>query len=176
MTAEQSVEIIKVVVPLLIALVTAAGVIVTSYFTFRTNVAVRTVSRQQEEQIKEQAEQSKKIDATAIIAASGVKKSDEIIVKAGEIHTLTNSNLAAVTASFESLKMSSAAEIKELRAMIQTLVEDKKDAALVAKTLAEKRDISVVGVIADKLEKRNVGKVDLGQVAEVPGPPVEKSE
>lgn len=140
MTGDQIVQIINAVIPAVLAFLTFLGILVTGILAYKTNRKVVEVK-------KETAEQTANINATAVIAAQSIRKSDEIITKTNEIHTLTNSNLSKVTAAlemvqveFRSLKESSAAEIRALETTIARLIGDKKTAEGVAARLAERAE------------------------------------
>lgn len=120
LTGEQIVSIVSTVAPVFVAMVTVIGVIFGAYFSYRSVKA---------------AEQARVESArSAVIAEAASKKSDVIIEKAVEIHTLTNSNLSKVTADNEKLR----AEIVGMRELITSLVNDKEVKEAIASKLAEK--------------------------------------
>lgn len=138
MTGEHIVQIVTALVPALLAFLSLVGIVVTAVIAYKTSKKVAVVETHQ-------AAQTKVVDAAALIAVNTSKKADEIIVKTEQIHSLTNSNLSAVTAALEKLKAASDTEIKELRAAIQQLQEDKKETAAIAAKLADKVPTTVPG-------------------------------
>lgn len=132
MTGDQWVKLAEVLAPALLAFLSLVGILVTAVLAYKTNKKVAAVETHQ-------AEQAKVIDAAALIAVGTSKKSDDIIVKAEQIHTLANSNLSTIQSALDKLQAASGAEIKELRATIQRMQEDKKDAGVVADKLATQK-------------------------------------
>lgn len=120
LTGEQIVSIVGTVAPILVSGVTVIGVIWAGYFAMRS--------------AKIASEAKAAADKSAAVVVETGKKADTIIEKAVEIHTLTNSNLAKVTAANEKLQ----AEVAGMRELIATLVKDKESKEGIARKLAEK--------------------------------------